>query len=129
MALYCQYSDQVGLYAPCDFLDWDNYTAKDKKKILQVIMNNFNLSEGVFTSEFIHECGQVGELFEHANEINEDTQFKLFEYILKKQSEMTDVELQDILEEDSNALIDTRKIAKNLDEKMQREKIYGCLIG
>lgn len=73
---------------------------------------------------FIKECKQLGELYNHNYNISEKEQESIYNWIQNEQRKIVDIKLANS-EPDEAGDLDTKIIAKYLNNSMQRNKIFG----
>lgn len=121
---YCVYFDQVGFYGITAFLRWAEYTNDTKDKILKNFREYFEKDSGLLQENFVSECRQLGELYNHNYIMSEVEQTRVYDFIQEKQRELVDIKLleEEVCEEGQ---LDTREIKKHLDNIMIRNDTYG----
>jgi len=123
--LYCQYYDLDGDYfEPSDYLNWKEFTEKEKGRILKRLNTFFDEKTGLLQQAFIKECRQLGELYNHNYDIMNIEQDRIYKWIHNKQRELVDEKLEGS-EPDEARTLDLKKITEYLNNTMQRNKIFG----
>lgn len=122
--LYCMYYDHVGIYSVFSFLQWDTYTNETKNKILKLFVKCFDKDSGMMNDVFLSECRQLGELYNHNYEIKKEQQIKIYEFIQEQQRNLIDIKMSE-KEVDEEGRLDTKEIAKYLNDDIKRNRAYG----
>lgn len=95
----------------------------EKDVILKLLKGFFDKEVGLLKGEFIKECKQLGQLYNHNYDIADNEQQCIYAWIQDEQIKLVDVELADS-EPDEAGSLNTIMIARYLDENMQRNKIF-----
>lgn len=123
--LYCQYYDSVGdFFKLSDFFNWNKFSEKEKNYILKNLNNFFHEQVGLLKKSFLKECKQLGKLYNHNYDVTESEQANVYDWIQNEQRKLVDIKLTHS-EPDEPGNLDTKKIAKYLNDNMQRNKIFG----
>lgn len=123
--LYCQYYDLIGcFYKLSDFFQWNGMLGTEKDAILKLLNGFFDKETGLLKEEFIKECKQLGELYNHNYDIADMEQHCIYAWIQDEQIKLVDTELAGS-EPDEEGSLNTTMIARYLDENMQRNKFFG----
>ena len=122
--MYCMYYDHVGIYSVFSFLQWDKYTNETKNKIVKLFVKCFDKDSGLLNDAFLSECRQLVELYNHNYEIKKEQQIKIYEFIQEQQRNLIDIKMSEN-EVDEERRLDTKEIAKYLNDDIKRNGAYG----
>ena len=123
--LYCQYYDLIGgFYELSEFFSWNDFPESEKNYTLKELAAFFDRETVLLKESFIKECKQLGELYNHNYNISEKEQASIYNWIQNEQRKIVDTKLANS-EPDEAGDLDTKIIAKYLNNSMQRNKIFG----
>ena len=113
--LYCQYYDLIGcFYKLSDFFQWNGMLGTEKDALLKLLNGFFDKGTGLLKEEFIKECKQLGELYNHNYDIADMEQQCIYAWIQDEQIKLVDTELAGS-EPDEEGSLNTTMIARYLD--------------
>ncbi|RGY05433.1 hypothetical protein DXA56_09825, partial [Blautia obeum] len=123
--LYCQYYDLIGGFCELsEFFSWNEFPESEKNYTLKELAAFFDRETVLLKESFIKECKQLGELYNHNYNISEKEQESIYNWIQNEQRKIVDIKLANS-EPDEAGDLDTKIIAKYLNNSMQRNKIFG----
>ena len=123
--LYCQYYDLGGDYfEPSDYLNWKEFTEKEKCRILKKFNTFFDEKTGLLQQSFIKECRQLGELYNHNYDITNIEEGRIYKWIHNKQRELVDEKLESS-EPDETRNLDLKKITEYLNNCASHSRYFS----
>lgn len=122
--LYIIFNDEVGFYSIYEaFFDWQVMSDEDKINILGEFQKQFDIEIGLLKDGFVTQCKQYENLLRHSNNITEQSQIKLFNYIVKEHTSLKQKKMNE-----SKSIVkdmDYRDVMTKIDELMKKEGIFG----